>query len=146
MLVDMWLADTWTEWPSPGRRTRWRRCRSGNSEGRPKNKRKPESRVKTDLSLTLNIFRSSYVKSSDLCEFWSRMTSRPLPTPDTTFLTFSSFSIFCSCMDLTSLLNSESLRLSCKLKAQQTPESVMTGVKISKQLTSFPCQEHRLSM
>ena len=66
--------------------------------------------------------------------------------PDTTFLTSSPFWICGSCMACTSLLNSESLRLSCKLKAQQTPESVMTGVKISEQLMSFPSQEHRLSM
>ena len=56
VLVEMWLADTWTEWPRPGRKIRWLRCRSGNSEGWPKNNRKPESRVNTDLSLTLFVF------------------------------------------------------------------------------------------
>ena len=67
--------------------------------------------------------------------------------PDTTFLIFSSLGPFdSSCMVCTSLLNSESLRLSCKLKAQQTPESVMTGVKMSEQLTFSPFQEHLLSM
>ena len=34
----------------------------------------------------------------------------------------------------------DSLRSMCRLKAQQTPESVTTGVKISEQLTSLPCK------
>ena len=85
--------------------------------------------------------------AEDLWEFWSRKTSRPLPMPDTTVFIFSSLGPFDSpCMVCTSLLYSESLRLSCKLKAQQTPESVMTGVKISEQLTFSPFQEHLLSM
>ena len=89
----------------------------------------------------------SVIGAKDLWEFWSRTTSRPLPMPDTTFLIFSSVGPFDTpCMVRTSLLYSESLRLSCKLKAQQTPESVMTGVKMSEQLTFSPFQEHLLSM
>lgn len=89
----------------------------------------------------------SVFAAMDLWEFWSRKTSRPLPMPDTTFLIFSSLGPFDPpCMVCTSLLYCESLRLSCKLKAQQTPESVMTGVKMSEQLTFSPFQEHLLSM
>ena len=89
----------------------------------------------------------SVIGAKDLWEFWSRTTSRPLPMPDTTVLSFLSLGpLDSSCMVCTSLLYSESLRLSCKLKAQQTPESVMTGVKMSEQLTSSPFQEHLLSM
>ena len=89
----------------------------------------------------------SMIGANDLWEFWSRTTSRPLPMPDTAVPIFLSLVLFySSCMACTSLLYSESLRLSCKLKAQQTPESVMTGVEMSEQLTFSPFQEHLLSM
>ena len=48
---------------------------------------------------------------------------------------------FSTCISSTSLLYFDSLRSMCRLKAQQTPESVTTGVKISEQLTSLPCKE-----
>ena len=52
--VETNVAETLTEWPSPGARRRWSDWRSGNSEGWPRKSRNPEKGVKTDSSLTLN--------------------------------------------------------------------------------------------
>ena len=52
--VETKVAETLTEWPSPGARRRWSDWRSGNSEGWPRKSRNPEKGVKTDSSLTLN--------------------------------------------------------------------------------------------
>ena len=41
----------------------------------------------------------------------------------------------CTCISLTRLLYSDSFKSIPRLKAQQTPRSVMTGVNISEQLT-----------
>ena len=76
--------------------------------------------------------------------FWSRMTWRPRPIPDAT-VDASLYS--CNpCISFTNWLYMESFSFDWWLKAQQTPESVMTGVKISEQLTRFPCQVHFLNM
>ena len=52
--VETCVAETLTEWASPGARRRWSDWRSGNSEGWPRKNRNPEKGVKTDPSLTLN--------------------------------------------------------------------------------------------
>ena len=49
-------------------------------------------------------------------------------------------------MSATSLLKVDSFRLDLVLKAQQTPESVMTGRKMVEQLTGLPAQEHLLKL
>ena len=49
-------------------------------------------------------------------------------------------------ISVTSWLYVEFFKSVLRLNAQQTPESVITGVKISEQLTSFPCHQHCLSM
>ena len=40
----------------------------------------------------------------------------------------------------------DSFKSLCRLKAQQTPVPVITGLKISEQLTSFPSHLHCLNM
>ena len=79
--------------------------------------------------------------------FWSRMTWRPLSIPEATVdASLSSGSLLGPCISFTSWLYMESFRSERWLKAQQTPESVITGVKISEQFTRFPCQVHFFNM
>ena len=78
--------------------------------------------------------------STNLFELWSRINCKPLPVPGKIFLSF--FVVVFPCISCTNRLYFDGSRLSFMLKAQHTPESVMTGLKISEQLTSRPCQEH----
>ena len=115
-------------------------CSEGNSFGWPRNSRNPALFVNTDPLLTLKKIWNSYFNSFHLSKFRSMITSRPLSVPGLTVLaSLLRRAPALVCILLTRRLNFDSLRSSCRLKAQQTPESVITGLKISEQLTSLPC-------
>ena len=115
-------------------------CSEGNSFGCPRNSRNPALFVNTDPLLTLKKIKGNDFNSFHLSKFRSMITSRPLSVPGLMCLVASFWTApALVCIFLTRRLNFDSLRSSCRLKAQQTPESVITGLKISEQLTSLPC-------
>ena len=81
---------------------------------------------------------------SHLSEFWSIMTWRPFWIPGATVS--NSIVLFCPCISANRPLYSVSFMGFLTLNAQQIPESVTTGVKMSEQLTVLPCHEHWRSM
>ena len=104
-------------------------CRiSGNSPGSPMKTSKPD----------VSDIRVPKLISS---ECWSIMMLSPFPFPTRALRTSPLPS---PPISFTRSVNAVLRRMDSALKAQQTPESVVTGLKMSEQLTEAPAQEQRV--